>query len=218
MKLQEYIDNAQKALQEQKYEDAVQFFNKAIELAPQNAKLYSERGVTHFHLKHNLKALSDMDKAVELEPGNSYRYSSRAFIKGACRMTNEAIEDYQKCIELDPDDAIAYNNLGLLQEQLGWKKQANDNFDKADTLEGVLKDRNINLPEPEEEINDEYLNKMITEPAQKISDQIAEEAERERKIDEPNQSRLEVAKSVFTDKNVFKEFLAFIKNGFKIKE
>jgi tetratricopeptide (TPR) repeat protein len=209
MNLQKYIDSAQKALQDQKYEIAVQFFDKAIELAPTNAKLYSERGVTHFHLKHNLKALADMDKAVELEPENSYRYSSRAFIKGACRMTDDAIADYQKCIELDPDDAIAYNNLGLLQEQLGWKKQANDNFDKADTLEGVLKDRNINLPQPEGKVTDEMLDEIIKKPAQMIESKEKEET---------TPSKMEVAKSVFTNKSVFKEFIAFIKNGFKIKK
>lgn len=210
MNLQEYIDKALKALKEYNYEVAVQLFDKAIELSPNDAKLYSERGVTHFHLKHNLKALADMDKAVELEPNNSYRYSSRAFIKGAYRMTEEAIADYQKCIDLDPEDAIAYNNMGLLQEQQGWKKQANDNFDKADTLEGVLKDRKINLPEPEAEVNDEYLNKMITEPAKLIKK--AEESEKNSK------SKITLAKSVFTNKSVFKEFIAFIKNGFKIKE
>ena len=207
MNLQDYIDNAQMALKNQKYAVAIDFFDKALELAPNNAKLFSERGVTHFHLKHNLKALADMDRAVELEPDNSYRYSSRAFIKGAYRMTEEAIADYQKCIELDPEDAIAYNNLGLLQEHLGWKKQANDNFDKADTLEGVLKERNINLPEPEKEINDKYLSKMITEPAKLISE-----------TEEVPPSKMEVARSVFTDKSVFKEFVTFIKNGFKIKE
>ena len=210
MNLQEHIDSAQKALQEENYEVAIQHFDKALVIAPSNAKLYSERGVTHFHLNHNLKALSDMDKAVELEPENSYRYSSRAYIKGIYRMTDEAIADYNKCIELDPEDSIAYNNLGLLQEQLGWKTQANDNFDKADTLEGVLKDRNINLPEPQEKVDDAYLNQLITEPAKQkeINDQVKEEMP----------SKLEVAKSVFTDKSVFKEFISFIKNGFKIKE
>ena len=79
MNLQQHIDNAQKALQSENYEAAIEHFDKAIALEPLNAKLYSERGVTHFHLNHNLKALSDMDKAVELEPENSYRYSSRAF-------------------------------------------------------------------------------------------------------------------------------------------
>lgn len=208
MNLQQHIDNAQKALQSENYEAAIEHFDKAIALEPLNAKLYSERGVTHFHLNHNLKALSDMDKAVELEPENSYRYSSRAFIKGAYRMTDEAIADYEKCIQLDPEDAIAYNNLGLLQEQLGWKTQANDNFDKADTLEGVLKDRNINLPEPETQVDDEMLDKLITEPARLL--------DKENKEETP--SKLTVAKAVFTDKSVFKEFIAFIKNGFKIKE
>lgn len=211
MNLQEQITKAKIAIQEQKFDQAIKLLTEALAKHPENANLYSERGVAHFHAKHNLKALADMDKAVELEPNNSYRYSSRAFVKGACRMTQEAIADYEKCIALDPEDSIAYNNLGLLQEQLGWQKQAEDNFDKADTLEGVLKDRKIDIPEVE----------STQEETKNIEEAVKEEPKVENNIEEVEEidpSKIEIAKSVFTQKSVFKEFIGFIKNGFKLKE
>lgn len=201
MNLQEQITKARIAIQEQKFAKAIKLLSDALEAYPNNATIFCERGVAHFHAKHNLKALADMNKAVELEPNNSYRYSSRAYIKGVYRMTQEAIADYEKCIALDPEDSIAHNNLGLLQEQLGWQKQAEDNFDKADTLEGVLKDRKIDIPEPE-----------LTKQTEAIVENNIEEAE------EIESSKIKIAKAVFTQKSVFKEFIGFIKNGFKLNE
>lgn len=201
MNLQEQITKARIAIQEQKFAKAIKLLSDALEVYPNNATIFCERGVAHFHAKHNLKALADMNKAVELEPNNSYRYSSRAYIKGVYRMTQEAIADYEKCIALDPEDSIAHNNLGLLQEQLGWQKQAEDNFDKADTLEGVLKDRKIDIPEPE-----------LTKQTEAIVENNIEEAE------EIESSKIKIAKAVFTQKSVFKEFIGFIKNGFKLNE
>lgn len=214
MNLQEQVTKAKIAIQEQNFDEAIELLTIAIQEHPNDANLYSERGVAHFHAKHNLKSLADMDKAVELEPNNSYRYSSRAFVKGACRMTDEAIADYEKCIELDPEDSIAYNNLGLLQEQLGWQKQAVDNFEKADTLEGVLKDRKIDISEPET-IKEEKAEKepiKTTLPKEDKTNNTIEDAE------EVEATKMEIAKSVFTQKRVFKEFIGFIKNGFKLKE
>lgn len=201
MNLQEQITKARIAIQEQKFAKAIKLLSDALEVYPNNATIFCERGVAHFHAKHNLKALADMNKAVELEPNNSYRYSSRAYIKGVYRMTQEAIADYEKCIALDPEDSIAHNNLGLLQEQLGWQKQAEDNFDKADTLEGVLKDRKTDIPEPE-----------LTKQTEAIVENNIEEAE------EIESSKIKIAKAVFTQKSVFKEFIGFIKNGFKLNE
>ncbi|MCE2777491.1 MAG: tetratricopeptide repeat protein [Algoriphagus sp.] len=47
-----------------------------------------------------------------------------------------AIADYEKAIELDPEDAVAYNNLGLVEEKMGRKEKAQQNFTKADALSG----------------------------------------------------------------------------------
>ncbi len=99
-------------------------FTLAINVDPNQALIYSERGVTYMHLKRFDKAIQDMDTAVSLEPNNPYRYASRAFVKGAAGDVDGGIKDYEKAIELDPEDAISYNNLGLLQEKLGYDKQS----------------------------------------------------------------------------------------------
>jgi tetratricopeptide (TPR) repeat protein len=59
-----------------------------------------------------------------------------------------AIADYEKAIELDPEDAIAYNNLGIVEEKLGRKEKAQQNFNKADALAGYPpKKETADLPE-----------------------------------------------------------------------
>lgn len=126
-------------LRASEYDKALKLFSELIGAEPNNADYWSERGVVHFHLGNKTEALSDMNKAVDLQPEKPYRYSSRAFIKGHYKMTDSAIGDYEKAIELDPEDAVAQNNLGLLQEQLGYKKEAKKRFDIADDLAGVQK-------------------------------------------------------------------------------
>ena len=65
----------------QKFNESLADFKKAANLIPTNASVYSELGVTEFHLKNLASALTYMNKAQELEPNNPYRYSSRAYIK-----------------------------------------------------------------------------------------------------------------------------------------
>ena len=105
-------------------------------------------------------------------------------------MTEEAILDYKKCTDLDPEDAISWNNMGLLEDQLGWNKKAKKTFNKADSLEKVLKDKDIPIEKKSE----------IPEPKPEIP-----------------ASKNRIIKDVFTKKKTFKEFVKFVRSGFKIK-
>ncbi len=116
------------------YSKSLIIFDELIKNFPNEADFWSERGVIYFHLQNRNKSLFDMDKAVELQAKKSYRYSSRAYIRGHYKMTSEAIEDYKKAIKLDPEDAVAQNNLGMLEEQMGYKMQADQHFKIADDL------------------------------------------------------------------------------------
>lgn len=131
---QEKYNKGVQLLRSGDYKSALIVFSELIKEFPVIPEYYSERGVVYFHMKKKNEAIADMNKAVELEPLKSYRYSSRAYILGNYGKTEQAITDYERAIELDPDDAIAHNNLGLLQEQLGYKKKAKNNFLKADDL------------------------------------------------------------------------------------
>lgn len=190
MTIENIIKQAEEKNAQENYSEAFNLYSKAIDVLPNDPDLYSARGVVLFHLDRKEEALDDMNKAADLEPEYSYRYSSRAFIKASLRMTEEAILDYKKCTELDPEDAIAWNNMGLLEDQLGWNKKAEKTFQKADSLDKVLKDKGIPV---EKDIETPQL------PA------------------ETPESKNRIIKEVFTKKETFKEFVNFVKSGFKIK-
>lgn len=108
----------------------------AINMAPSEAQLYCDRGISYLMLQNRAASLKDFDLAQQLEPHNPYRYSSRAYVRDAFGDTKGAIDDYQQALALDPQDAISYNNLGLLLEKMGYQKEAQQHFSKADELEG----------------------------------------------------------------------------------
>ncbi len=201
----------------EKYRDAIQDYDIALTLAPQNAAIYSERGVAKHLLKDNRGAIQDLNEALNLEPKNPYRYASRAYIRAFIGDTEGAIEDYEKALCLDPQDAIALNNLGLLEDKLGKKQNAQAYFKKADEIA----DKGKNFEKPQlEEILQEYETKqkqrieaerLLKQP--KGTEAGAADENQEKK---PSSSEyLKVIKSVFTSKDTFGEFIAFMKYPFK---
>jgi len=187
-----YKVEADQAMENGAMNKALDLYSKALKIDPYNPVIWSDRGVCFFNNKQFEKSLNDLNKSVELDPENPYRYSSRAFVKGALKDVKGAVIDYEKALELDPDDAICRNNLGLMQEKLSYWNQAKKNFEVADELAGILKDRNI-----------------ITESSAKIIVDNPIESSKEETI-------LDEVKSVFTSRSKFSEFLKFIKNGFKL--
>jgi Flp pilus assembly protein TadD len=183
-----------------KLEDALNDFDKAIELEPANAHYISERAVCKHLMGKTSLALLDFDYALKLEPNNPYRYASRAFIKDCIGDTEGAIADYLKAIELDPYDSIAYNNLGLLEEKLGRIESAKKRFKKADELEKINPHKGfVSMP----------LN---------IENKVESNADvKEEQLRERRPTYLSVITSVFTSKQGFIEFFNFIKRGFRIK-
>jgi len=114
---------------------------------------------------------------------------------------------------LDPEDAIAQNNLGLLLEEKGYKKQAEERFKRADRLSkmedglyGVINDL-----EKEDEPTDKSEKEQL--PFQQLNQ---DSIEKERTTTEQMSRGVEF-KKVFTSRSQLKEFLNFIKNGFKLK-
>lgn len=188
-----HYEIAKEEINNKSFQKAINALNKAIESEPTNPIYYSERGVCYFHLDMKKQALTDMNKSVELDPEYSYRYASRAFIKDSLGDIKGAVEDYEIAVRLDPDDAVAYNNLGLLQEKMGYMQQSKANFEKADELAKMLEENGI-----------EYNNELKPTNLQK-------------EIDEENKNLTtkKVMFDIFKSKENFKEFIQFIKNGFK---
>lgn len=62
------------------YEKAIEAYNKAIELNPNDAEAYFWRGRAYIDLERYERAIEDFDKAIELNPNEkvAYRYRDLA--------------------------------------------------------------------------------------------------------------------------------------------
>lgn len=186
---------------EGEFELALESYDKALVEASNNPDLFNDRGVCLLHLGRTFEAEIDMTRAIELQPEYGYRYAARAYVRAALKNLNGAIADYKYAIELDPEDAISMNNLGMIEEQMGYTKEANERYKVADELLGILKDTGINLPE---------------EPAAPLPDPKPIENSQPAKQAADSTSYSAVLKSVFTSKKVFSEFVSFLRNGLKL--
>ena len=96
-----------------KYGSTTVDYDTHIELNPDNADAYHERGQFYSEMDEYGKAIADYSKAIELDPSHASAHFERAYAYGEIGEYDKAIADYSKAIELDPGDAQAYYNRGL---------------------------------------------------------------------------------------------------------
>ena len=91
-------------------EGALQDYNKAIELNPNYAEVFNNRGILKKGMNDLEGALQDYNKAIELNPNYAEVFNNRGILKKGMNDLEGALQDYNKAIELNPNDAMAYNN------------------------------------------------------------------------------------------------------------
>lgn len=200
---------ADEALKNGEIEKSIELFTKALIESPNDCNIISDRGVAYLHAKQKEKSLADFDLAIKLQPDYGYRYAARAFAKNNFGDIDGAILDYEKAVELDPEDAVGYNNLGLLLEQKGYQKEADDRFKRADKLSD-MEDGLLDVIDNLEEGASPHIE--FEKDSKKEEEQKTEEDSKKEK-----KSSKSEFKKVFTSRAQFDEFMAFLKNGFRIK-
>ncbi|HKB43191.1 MAG TPA: tetratricopeptide repeat protein, partial [Chitinophagaceae bacterium] len=114
--------------------EALNNFNKSIELKPDYADAYNNRGSLFIKQGKTDEALIDLNKAISYNTNFIQSYFNRGFLLYQKKQYAEALMDYNKVIELKPDAeklTIVYNLMGLLYMSEKKYKEALDNFNKA---------------------------------------------------------------------------------------
>ena len=85
------------------YQKALNDINNAIDMHPNNATLYGERGLIYSDLHNKAEAFKNYNKAIDMGSTNYIDYCNRGKEYDAEDEEGKAIEDFKKCLELKPD-------------------------------------------------------------------------------------------------------------------
>jgi tetratricopeptide (TPR) repeat protein len=129
-----FLQKGINSIQSEDYQQAIKDFDKAIELNPNLAEAYNNRGLVYGKLGNLQQAIKDFDKAIELNPNYAEAYYSRGIAFGKLGNLQQEIKDYDKAIELNPDLAQAYYNRGNAHMNLDNLQQATKDLKTAALL------------------------------------------------------------------------------------
>ncbi len=119
-------------------DEAIEVYSRAIELNPNHAASYSNRGAAYCGRDEFDRAIADYNKAIELDPELAQAYSNRGAAYWGKDEFDRAIADYNKAIELDPKLAHAYYNRGATYRAEGAFDRAIADCTKAIELDPKL--------------------------------------------------------------------------------
>ena len=91
---------------------AIVDYTKALEIDPQNAYTYSNRGLAKSNLRDYQGAITDYNRAIEINPKDADLLFNRGIMKNNSGDYQGAIADYNKAIQINPQDAKFYYNRG----------------------------------------------------------------------------------------------------------
>ena len=107
------------------HDQAIQDFNKAIQLDPSYAQAFSNRGIAYSEKGAYEQAIQDFNRALRLNPSDVNAFNGRGLAYSAKGEHSQAIADFSRAIALQPNNAdalgdrcFAYAVVGQLQPAL----------------------------------------------------------------------------------------------------
>ncbi len=107
-----------------KLQQALEDYNKAIELAPNIADPYLNRGIAFEGLGKWSNAIADYNRVLELDPNDAMAYNNRGNAQAGLGKWQDAIADYQKAADINPKFAFARANHALAEYEIGHTETA----------------------------------------------------------------------------------------------
>lgn len=110
-----YKDEGNAFIKQQKYQEAIECYTKAIELHDTESIFYSNRALAHLKLDNFQSAHLDCDKALELNPTNYKAYHRRGMSYVGLLEFKKAKLDLTVVLKAKPDDATAQRALKVCE-------------------------------------------------------------------------------------------------------
>jgi len=131
LKWKEWMDRGSSFLSDEKYTDALESFNKAVEINPNNPWPYIKKGRALNGLGDYHQALRELNTAASMDPQNPWIYVNRGVSYNFLKNHQQALLEEDKAISLDATIIWAYIDRGWANIGLRNFKQAVVDLNKA---------------------------------------------------------------------------------------
>jgi regulator of sirC expression with transglutaminase-like and TPR domain len=131
------------------FRQAVEDFDKVIDIAPWRAEAYYSRGAAYGRLGDYREAIKNYDEAIRIDPSHAWFYNDRGSAQDAVGNYKQAIEDFSRAIDLDSNHPLGYYNRAIVYSKLRQDRAAMEDLKKAARLgseeaKEILRKRGIN--------------------------------------------------------------------------
>jgi len=126
-----HIEKAQIAFKEQRYQDAVEEFRKAIEFDKGSANAYYGLGLAYLKTGDRMKAIEAFREAIRLRPEWAEAHNQLGLTYYEAGEYNAAASAFEEAIRLKPDSFDALIVLGNTYQHLGLYARAVEVLEKA---------------------------------------------------------------------------------------
>jgi tetratricopeptide (TPR) repeat protein/tRNA A-37 threonylcarbamoyl transferase component Bud32 len=118
-------------LELKRYKEALNAYNRAVELKPEYAEAWKGQGNSLLELKRYQEALDAYDKAIQIQPNYLEAWNGRGKALDYLQRYKEAIASFDAALKIEPNNLEALNERGNMQIKLQQYSDAIASFDKV---------------------------------------------------------------------------------------
>jgi ribosomal protein S12 methylthiotransferase accessory factor len=125
-------------IEQRRYEEALDFMNRAIALSPPPedlASIYTYAGLCFKEMENYPSALEMLEKGHQIDPQRTDTLNLLGFCHFKLKAHPKAIDYFQKIVALNPSSAIDYANIGANYRAMGEKAKAIEHYQLALSLD-----------------------------------------------------------------------------------
>lgn len=116
---------------ENRYEDAIAAYNQALQIQPDLADTWNNRGVVLTRMQRYPEAIASYEQATTIRPNYPDAWNNRGVVLLELQQYPEAIACYEKAIQAKADYADAWNNRGVAFSKMQEYEQAVISYNQA---------------------------------------------------------------------------------------
>lgn len=133
----EHMKHGDQALREGRLQDAYKRYSAVLQVEPQNARAWANRGLAQHRMRRSEQGLDDLGRAVQADPRDAYVFQTRAGVLlevDRDRRAEEALADCDRALQLGGTESLLHYYRGAALQALGRLEEALEAYRTAEPM------------------------------------------------------------------------------------